>query len=62
MPLPGDDVKPAAKDSAEAPGAQHSAAPRKREVVQSGLKFEIGRPAAHPGVAESAGRPAGSSG
>ena len=32
------------------------------EVVQSGLKFEIGRPAAHPGVAESAGRPAGSSG
>ena len=43
-----------------------------REVVQSGLKFEIGRPAAHPGVAESAGRlgrvaesagrPAGSSG
>ena len=25
------------------------------EVVQSGLKFEIGRPAAHRGVAESAG-------
>ena len=50
-----------AKSQAMLPSISMDNQSRKQgEVVQSGLKFEIGRPASHRAVAESAGRPAGS--